>query len=229
MKPRVTLAETTLPNGSSLILIEHDGRHYLQCDGIQLSGPATENAERELGRVACSPFRPARQPRIFIVGLGLGHMLSGVMEMLPQKKGTYIIAEPSRDLVSWHQEFFPDSPLSKDDRVHCIHDIGSAGMSSVGATLNAILLHGENAPLLPNGKLPHEDLSWLSASRDALQEGGLIAILCSRKQPGLERKLSRVGLEPVVQEIDPNPLARKPRTSYLYLGRRGEYTPQRRR
>ena len=86
MKPRQTLAETTLPDGTVLGLHEHDGRRYLQHGGIQLAGPATRASEQELGRIACAPFRSVKEPKIWIAGLALGEVLTGVMEALSRTR-----------------------------------------------------------------------------------------------------------------------------------------------
>ena len=44
MKPRITLAETTLPDDSPLKLEEHDGRMSLVIHGQQICGSATRSA-----------------------------------------------------------------------------------------------------------------------------------------------------------------------------------------
>ena len=67
MKPRITLAETQLPDGGTLALQEHDGRKSLLIHGQQICGPATRAAEEELARLACAPFRPARQPVFYFL------------------------------------------------------------------------------------------------------------------------------------------------------------------
>ena len=41
MKPRITLAETQLPDGNILSLQEHDGHKSLLVHGQQICGPAT--------------------------------------------------------------------------------------------------------------------------------------------------------------------------------------------
>ncbi len=124
MKPRITLAETTLTDGSPLALQEHDGRHYLLVHGQQICGPATAAAEKELAYLAAAPFRPARQPKILLIGLGLGHTLEAITTQLPQKKGTFIVAEPLHELVEWNRKFLPPGPFVNDARVSVGDDPG---------------------------------------------------------------------------------------------------------
>lgn len=222
MKPRLTLAETTLPDGSVLGLHEHDGRKYLQHGSVQLSGPATAASERELGRLACAPFRPVKQPKIWILGLGLGEMLGGAMETLPQKKGTFVIAERWMVLREWYRKFLPESPALTDSRVAITEDTGPAMFHEYDGVLHAVLLHADTAPLGEKGKAVFEDRRWLAAVHGALQAGGLLGIASSRPVPNIERNLARAGFEVVRHEIDATPNARRPRRHFLWLARKGK-------
>lgn len=222
MKPRLTLAEITLPDGTVLGLHEHDGRKYLQHESIQLAGPTTAASERELGRIACEPFRPVKQPKIWIIGAGLGEILSGAMETLPQKKGTFIIAEPWKMIIEWHRRFIPESPVISDSRVSITDDAGPSAFHEHDGVLNAVLLHADTAPTVERGRSLFEDRRWLAAVHGALQPGGLLGIASSRPVPNIERNLSRSGFEVVRHEIDASPNARRPRRHFLWLARKGK-------
>lgn len=221
MKPRITLAETTQPDGSLLSLQEHDGRRYLLSDGVQIAGPATRVSEREMARLACAPFRPARQPKIWVAGLALGETLAGVAENLPQKRLTLCVAEPSAELVAWHREWLPESPLNTDKRVELSPDPGFAGLANYDATLHAILLHADTAPLVARGRPLFDERRWLGAAYQALQPGGLLAIASTRMLPKLDRVLQKNGFNVVVHDIDAIPNARRPRRHFLWLARKG--------
>lgn len=222
MKPRLTLAETTLPDGTVLGLHEHDGRKYLQHESVQLSGPATAASERELGRIGCAPFRPVKQPKIWIIGMGLGEILSGAMETLPQKKGSFVIAEPWKVVTEWHRQFLPDSPAIQDPRVDITNDIGPSAFHGHDGVLNAVLLHADTAPYGERTRGIFEDRRWLASVHGALQPGGLLGIASSRPIPNIERNLSRSGFEVIRHEIDASPNARRPRRHFLWLGRKGK-------
>ncbi|MEM9236766.1 MAG: hypothetical protein AAGB14_08310 [Verrucomicrobiota bacterium] len=187
MKPIVTLAEATLANGSQLALQEHDGRRYLVSNQEQIAGPGTRVSERELARIACAPFRPARQPKVWITGLALGETLEGLVESLNQKRATFYVGEASDELVAWHREFFAEGAFTTDPRVERINGHDAAALNSVEPQLHAILIHADTAPLLPSGRGSHEDRRWLSVAFDSLQSGGLIAVASSRKIPKMER------------------------------------------
>lgn len=225
MKPRLTLAETTLPDGTVLGLHEHDGRRYLQYGGIQLAGPATRASERELGRTACEPFRPIKEPKIWIAGLALGEVLAGAMETLPQKRGAFLIAEPWSVLTEWHREFLPDSPTITDSRVQILPDVGPSAFHGFEEVLHAVLLHADTAPLGERDRGLYENPRWLAAVHGALQPGGLLAIASARPLPQIERHLGRAGFETVRHEIDASPNARRPKRNFLWLARKGKSTP----
>lgn len=220
MKPRITLAETYLTDGTHLVLQEHDGRYQLLAGADEISGPRTRHSEMELGRIACAPFRPVRQPRIWICGLGLGHVLEGVTECLIQKKGHWVVAEPTAELIEWHRRFFPEGPVAKDSRIEWVGDPGPAGLAQEEGALHAVLLHADVAPTGEKARPWCESPRWMDAAARALLPGGLIAIASSREMPSLEKHLRRRGLEVVVHSLVAQPHAKRSRSHYLYLGKK---------
>lgn len=219
MKPRITLAETILDDGTPLVLQEHDGRHYLLVQGQQICGPATRASEEELAKLAAAPFRPARQPRIWIVGLGLGHMLQAIIRELPQKRATYHVAENRAELPDWNLRFFPDTCVN-DPRVSLETDPGPAALNKQSGCLHAIMIHLDSAPLGSRQRLLVNDKRWLSATYEALQPGGLLAIAGTRNMPSLTRNLEREGYEVVEHQVPAAPLAKKLRLLPIWLARK---------
>lgn len=221
MKPRITLAQTQSDGGSPLELQEHDGRHYLVVQGQQICGPATRSAEEELAKLASAPFRPARQPRIWMFGLGLGHMLKSIIQELPQKRAVYTVAESRSELVDWNREFFPETPLD-DRRVVLEKDPGADTLNKQSGCIHAILIHLDSAPLGPKQRLLVNDKRWMSATYEALQPGGLLAIASTTKMPTLTRNLEREGYEVVEYFVPASPLAKKPRLLPIWLARKSK-------
>jgi spermidine synthase len=219
MKPRITLGETTIEDGSRLELQEHDGRRYLLVHGQQICGPATRATEEELAKLAAAPFRPARQPNIWMVGLGLGHMLSSIIRELPQKRATYHVAECRSEMLDWNREFFPETPLD-DPRVVIESDTGANALNKQSGCLHAIMIHLDSAPLGGKGRLLVNDKRWLSATYEALQPGGMLAIASTRKLPTLTRNLEREGYEVVEHLVPAVPMAKKPRLVPIWLARK---------
>lgn len=221
MKPRITLAETPLPEGGVLSLQEHDGRLSLLIHGQQICGPATRASEEELARLACAPFRPARQPKLFFIGLGLGHALAAAAAELKQKRGTLIVAEPLAALADWHKKHLPESPLLTDPRVALENDCSPAALIRQAGLLHAILLHLDASPAGPGNRPWVDDRRWLSAAYEALQPGGLLAIAGSRPVANLTRKLQRYGFEVAEFTVPASPNAKRSRMQPIWLARKG--------
>ncbi len=220
MKPRITLAETPLPDGTGLALQEHDGRLSLLVHGQQICGPTTLAAEEELARLACAPFRPARQPKFFLAGLGLGQMLAAVCRELPQKRGTFIVAEPLEEIAAWHRAHIPESPLVTDKRVELERDCGPAALHRLAGSLHAILLHLDASPAGPRGRPWVDERRWVSAAFEALQRGGLLAIAGSRPVATLTRRLQGSGFEVAEFTVPSSLQAKRPRHLPIWLARK---------
>ncbi len=222
MKPRITLAETPLPDGNTLTLQEHDGRKFLLVHGQQICGPATRAAEEELARLACAPFRPARQPKILFMGLGLGHAIAAVAKELPQKRATFIVAEPLAAISEWHRAFLPESPLLTDPRVLLGNDCTPAALSRQEGSLHAILVHLDASPTGPRNRTWVDERRWVSAAYEALQQGGLLAIAGSRPVASLTRRLQGSGFEVAEFTVPSSPNAKRPRFLPIWLARKGK-------
>jgi spermidine synthase len=154
-----------------------------------------------------------------MVGLGLGHMLSSIIRELPQKRATYHVAESRADLVDWNREFFPETPLS-DPRVVIEKDSGPDALNKQSGCLHAIMIHLDSAPLGPKQRLWVNDKRWLSATYEALQPGGLLAIASTRNIPNLTRNLEREGYEVVEHQVPAVPMAKKTRLVPIWLARK---------
>jgi spermidine synthase len=222
MKPRITLAETQLLDGTTLALQEHDGRKSLLVHGQQICGPSTRAAEEELARLACAPFRPARQPLIWFSGLGLGHSIAAVARELPQKRATFIVAEPLAAIPEWHRHHIPESPLLTEPRVTLENDCGPQGLMRHAGLLHAILVHLDASPTGPRNRTWVDERRWVSAAYEALQQGGLLAIAGSRHVASLTRRLQGSGFEVAEFTVPSSPHAKRPRFLPIWLARKGK-------
>ncbi len=223
MKPRITLAETQLTDGAKLLLEEHDGRRSLTVHGQQICGPSTRSAESELARLGCAPFRPARQPTIWIAGLGLGHMLASAASEIHAKRANFIVAEPVAAIPEWHREFLPDSPFNTDPRVSLENDCTPAALARKQGELHAILLHLDASPLASDNRPWPEHRTWLAAAYDSLQQGGLLAIAASRPDAAMTKRLRQTGFDVAEYTVPASPGAKKSRMLPIWLGRKGKY------
>lgn len=221
MKPRNTLEETTLADGTQLILQEHDSRLSLLVHGQQICGPSTAAAEKELAFLAAAPFRPVRQPKIWLIGLGLGHALDAITKELPQKRGSFTVIEPLPELPAWHHRHLPEGAFKTDGRVQWEADAGASFLAKQNGQLHAILIHLDAAPLGPRNRPLTDDRSWLSSAYQALQAGGLLAIASSRPVTNLSRRLQQAGFDVAEHTVPISPNAKRPRMQPIWLARKG--------
>lgn len=178
-------------------------------------------AEKELAYLAAAPFRPARQPKIRLIGLGLGHTLEAITKELPQKKGVFTVVEPLPEIVSWHHHHLPEGALKNDPRVGLETDVGPAALAKISGELHAILIHLDAAPLGPRNRPWTDDRNWLSAAYQSLQPGGMLAVASSRPVSGLFRKLKQAGFDVAEHTVPVSPHAKKPRLQPIWLARKG--------
>ncbi len=211
-----------MTDGNILALQEHDGRKFLLVHGQQICGPATRAAEEELARLACAPFRPARQPKIWFCGLGLGHTIAAVAKELPQKRANFIVAEPMAAIPEWHRAHIPDSPLLTDPRILLENDCSPQALIRQAGSLHAILVHLDASPTGPRNRTWIDERRWVSAAFEALQQGGLLAIAGSRHVADLTRRLQGSGFEVAEFTVPSSPNAKKPRFLPIWLARKGK-------
>ncbi|MGA0846361.1 MAG: hypothetical protein ACO3RV_07455, partial [Luteolibacter sp.] len=176
--------------------------------------------EMELARLACAPFRPARQPKLWFAGLGLGHALSAALAELKQKRATFIVAEPLEMLREWHSLHLPKSPLHEESRICFEKSCDASSLARHQGSLHAVLIHLDAAPLGRGNQAWTSDPTWLAAAYDALQPGGLLAIAASRPNPGLKRRLYRAGFEVAEHQTPISPHAKKVRLAPIWLARK---------
>ena len=116
MKPITKLASTTLPDGSILDLWERDGFHFLLRDGVQLASSFSHGSNEAAAAMAAAPVKRANQPAFLLDGLSLGFTLFALMDLVQREKARFIVAEPCKPLVDWHQE------LMDGERPGFLHD-----------------------------------------------------------------------------------------------------------
>mgnify|MGYP005841547551 CR=1 FL=1 len=220
MKPREIIVETTSCTGTHLALVEHDGRYFLECEGRQIAASHLGDAARTLVETLSRPFRPARQPRLIFLGLGLGHALRAVQEALPQEKSSFVVFPEASELAEWLQEHLPDNPLD-DERIHLEDRSPFETLSKKYSDSQAIVADLDHLDALaPKEWLPTSP-AVLSNFHEHLKNGGLLGLISTRSIPGLEKALRKVGFEVAVDLIPLSEKSKKHRT--LYLARKGHY------
>ncbi|MGJ8696024.1 MAG: hypothetical protein ACSHYF_06885 [Verrucomicrobiaceae bacterium] len=220
MKPRNTIEQTQSCTRLTIDLIEHDGRHFLECEGRQIDAQTLGNPAWQLMRTLCQPFRPAKQPRIIFLGIGFGHAVAAAREFLPQEKASFVIFPEAEILPEWLQKYIPANPLD-DERV-LIQDLSPFRPipSSLGGS-QAVIMDIDHLEGLSPVRYNPTHPATLHNIYDSLKVGGLLGILGSRLNNSLKKALQKCGFE-VVHEFAPlSEKSKKART--LYLARKGHY------
>ena len=231
MKPALTLAETTSPNGVPLSLVEHDGEYSLHSDGVQLESSFAHNGATQLGHLAAQPFRSARRPRLLLSGLGLGYTLAALRKNLLQKNAVFQVAEPISCLPTWHRQHLPSLHQGQlDDPRLVLRNEGLAdALHKAREGFQAVLLDAD-ACLPQVGVATREGVprsSFLHRAHSSLKEGGLLAICCRADPRSFERRLRQAGFDVAHELVPTSHKGKQKQRSTIWLARKGLYQQQR--
>lgn len=191
MKATTTLATCRTPDGAQLILLEHDGQHYLKVDGVALMSTNAASSEQEMAEIACANL-PAR-PRILIGGLGFGFTLRRVLELCPAD-AIVDVAELLVEVVDWNRDFLKtvNGLLLDDPRVH-IHIRDVALLLAGNDKYHAILLDVDNSPdpLVQKGNAGLYDGGGIARAKAALHAGGRVVYWSANQDKSFEKALGK--------------------------------------
>lgn len=230
MKAQTKIAEATTPEGQVLELYTHDKDFFISSNGQHLMTSLAYGSEEELGRMACQPFRSARQPVILIGGLGMGFTLRAVVESVQQSKAQIVVAEILPEVVDWNKTHFdPLHPGLLDDnrvtvKIQPVQELIAAGND----TYHTIMLDVDNGPSAFTGE--NNDSLYtdkgLQQLNSALKSGGLLAVWSAYGDPKFTKKLRKAGFDTSVVEVPAAHKGRKRRMHTIWLARKGAYVSQ---
>ena len=194
MKPTTTLATSHTPDGEPLILLEHDGQHYMKVGGVPLMSTNASSSEQQMADLACANM-PAK-PRILIGGLGFGFTLRRVLELCPPD-AIVDVAELLQVVVNWNREFLTDvNGLLVDDTRVRIHtrDVAELINHAGKNRYDAILLDVDNSPdpLVQKGNAKLYDGGGISRTKAALHPGGRVVFWSANQDKTFARSLGKI-------------------------------------
>ena len=194
MKVTTTLATCHTPEGIELILLEHDGQHYMKVDGVPLMSTNASNSEQLMAELACKNM-PA-QPRILIGGLGFGFTLRRVLELCPPD-AIVDVAELLPEVIEWNREFLKEvnGKLVDDPRVRILVKDVAKIIDQVGKDrYDAILLDVDNSPdpLVQKGNAGLYDKGGITRAKAALQPGGRIVYWSANQDKSFAKSLGKI-------------------------------------
>ena len=180
MKHYIKLAETTTPEGEPLELYQHDNEFFISSHGERLMTSVAYGSEEELARMACQPFRGARQPRVLIGGLGMCYTLGAAVETLPQDGAQFVVAELTEGIVEWNKTYLKElhKGLLDDQRIEIKISPVQKLIAQANQEYSAIMLDVDNGPSAFHGEENESlyTLEGLLAAKAALKDGGVLAV-----------------------------------------------------
>jgi spermidine synthase len=194
MKVTTTLATSHTPDGEPLILLEHDGQHYMKVGGVPLMSTNASSSEQQMADLACAKMPP--KPHILIGGLGFGFTLRRVLELCPPD-AIVDVAELLQVVVDWNREFLTEvNGLLVDDprvRIH-IRDVSEIFDRAGSDRYHAILLDVDNSPdpLVQKGNAGLYDRNGIARAKAALHPGGRVVYWSANQDKSFAKSLGNI-------------------------------------
>ena len=217
MIPRETLATASIPGGDTLTLVRHGTDHVVMLGRDELMGTRMRFSEEQLAELTIERLGKP-DPRLLIGGYGMGFTLRAALAALGPK-GQVTVAEIVPEILEW-----ANGPLAaltgdslSDPRARIeLCDVAALIDDAVDGTLpkyDAILLDVDNGPdgIVRTGNERLYTRTGLARARDALSEGGLLAVWSAAPDPKFARRLKDVGFEVEERTVRARPNNKGPR------------------
>jgi spermidine synthase len=219
MKPWVTLAEATAPDGEKLVLQRRDTETVIRVGGQVLMTSRAHDSERALAIVAAEHLKEVAEPRVLIGGLGLGFTLRGMLEELPAAK--VIVAELSPAIVEWNRTVLNNEAMN-DSRV-TVYEGDVATLIRRERGLDAIVLDVDNgpSPLTTKRNRTLYGEKALGDARRALKESGIYIVWSAGDDHAFGQRMKEAGFA-----VERRTIVSHGSKHVLFIGRPG--TPGRR-
>lgn len=228
-----TVARAPAPDGAELVLARRGAEWAVRAGGRTLMSSRAHASEEALAALALE--RAARRDAVLLGGLGMGFTLRTALDRLPPD-GRAVVVELSRAVVEWNRGPLGDlarRPLD-DPRARVVVDDAARRIAEARRAYDAILLDVDNGPeaLVRDGNAALYGDRGLAACREALREGGVLAVWSAGPDAAFRARLERAGLE--AEEVRATERPGGGRRHVLFLatkpaarGRRGGGAPRR--
>ena len=210
MLPWETVARAAGPDGAEWTLARRGDEWVVRVAGRALMSSRQHGSEEALAAEALARMSPARgqarrgSPTVLVGGLGLGFTLRAALDRLPQG-ARVVVAELVPALVEWNRgpvAHVAGRPLD-DPRTRLQQGDVLARIAEAKGAFDAILLDVDNGPsaVAPasNDRLYGD--AGVRACRDALRQGGVLAVWSAGPDEGYRARLERAGLEVQVRSV----------------------------
>lgn len=218
MKPNITLAETTTPNGARMTLVEHDGSFCIRVNGQQLMHSRVATSEIKLGTLGCKRHSAINmQSRVLIGGLGLGFTLKSVLQAVGPQATVHVV-ELFPEIVEWNRTFLAslNGDALNDPRVKVLEeDVRAVIARSVSTPYDVIALDIDNGTtaMVKNENHRLYQMGGMQQIWNALSPGGRAAVWSACPDAVIEQRLKKVGF--TVKAVPAKVSASSKREAYM--------------
>ena len=224
LKASLTLAETRTPDGATLSLRLHDGRHQIFLGGRELMSSAATGSEMRLAELACEAPSPGPRGRFLIGGLGLGFTLRRVLELAGAEARVHV-AELLPEVVAWNREHLREvnGALLDDPRVELtVGDVFALLVRAKAGAYDAVLLDVDNGPraMVARANARLYDARGLQVLARALRAGGRAVFWSASRDRSFLAALTRAGFRAQAVGAKAYPQAKR-ETHTLFVADRG--------
>ncbi len=219
MRAWETVGRALAPDGTEMALARRGEEWVVRYAGRVLMSSRRHGSEDALAALALD--RAGRRRAILVGGLGLGYTLRAALDRSPPE-ARVVVAEVIPEMVAWNRGpvgHLAGRPLD-DRRVRIeVRDVAAVVAESRGA-FDAVLLDVDNAPGSPvlrgNDRLYGE--AGVRACREALADGGVLAVWSAGPDDRYLARLQRAGLDAEARPAAP--LGAGPGRHVIFLARR---------
>lgn len=203
MIPWSLIDTAQIPGGESALRLMRRGAEFsIMLGQNELMNSRLSGSEEALATLACGRLPARPDPRILIGGLGMGFTLRAALAVLnPQAR--VVVAELVPAVVAWAR-----GPMAElhgasltNPRVSILEEDVGRVIRTSRAPFDAILLDVDNGPegLTRAANDGLYDTTGLTAARDVLRPGGVLAVWSSGPDRSFTERLRRAGFG--VEEI----------------------------
>jgi spermidine synthase len=204
VNPLEVLGETQTPDGADLKLARRGNEYIILASGKTLMSSRMHGSEEALAQFGCRLARSVESPCVLVGGLGMGYTLRATLDLLPLG-AEVVVAELLAAVVDWNRTALASlagHPL-RDKRVRIYLGDVALTVRNSRARFDAILLDVDNGPSAftadTNSRI--YDDRGLTAAREALKPGGVLAIWSAREDRKFEQRLRYNGFKVEVEPV----------------------------
>jgi spermidine synthase len=204
MKPWELVAEAFTADHGTLRLERHDRELLIVAGGLPLMSSRMHGSEEALATLGCRRAALMPNPCVLVGGLGMGFTLRAALDLLPAG-ATVVVAELLPAIVEWNRGVLgplADHPLD-DRRVRVVERDVVEVLRSNRASFDAALLDVDNGPaaLTSSGNAALYGDRGIASIRDALADGGTLAVWSSRHDRRFAQRLRNGGFDVTVKSV----------------------------